>query len=51
MQAWTVVGYTYKGEAWCAGCQDNLPDYHPVFASDDMGDIVCHTCGQGLGED
>lgn len=55
-KAWTIVGMTWQGEAFCRDCVHDWPTYEndlvdgpkPVFGSDDYEDMVCGECRRHL---
>jgi len=55
-KAWTIVGMTWQGSAYCRRCVAEWPTYEhdlvegptPVFASDEYDELVCDTCHEYL---
>lgn len=47
-KAWTIIGYTLDGEAYCASCGENgdaVTEGTPIFASDgNTNDWTCRSC-------
>jgi hypothetical protein len=57
MKAWTVLGHTFHGSAYCL---DHTPTVRyaqglrdmpqPIFASDEYYDMTCDICHEEIGE-
>jgi len=51
-KAWTIMGMTWQGSAYCRDCVGDWPTYendlvespHPLFMSDDYNSHVCDSC-------
>lgn len=58
LKGWSIVGYTYEADTWCAPCMidrgdlkdaDNKhTDGGPIFASSEISDRGCAGCGEPL---
>jgi hypothetical protein len=53
VKAWTVIGYTYEGSAYCLEhAWTEQDEYglapHPIFASDEYGDMSCDICHEKI---
>lgn len=55
-KAWTIVGMTWQGSAYCRDCVAEWPTYEhdmiespmPIFSSDDYDGLTCDTCHEYL---
>lgn len=57
MKAWTVLGYTFNGSAYCrehmptvryAQTKRDIPQ--PIFASDEYYGMTCDICHEEIGD-
>jgi hypothetical protein len=52
IKAWTVIGRTFEGEAYCPLCVHNWNEIEilsrPIFASDDAAGLTCGQCGKAI---
>ena len=51
-KAWSIVGMTWQGGAYCRDCVSGWPTYendliespNPIFSSDEFEELVCDSC-------
>ncbi len=53
VKAWTVIGYTYEGSAYCLEHGWTEQDEHglaphPIFAGDEYGEVWCDICHEKI---